>query len=151
MFAVPFALAIGNVWLLTPSPDAQAPGGLRVFVFQQPIPAGIILFTLFAMILWRFRHDLPLASAIGVGGRRDVPPSVRGRFEDAQALLDEARRILRTRARSVERELTSSERDQVTSSLAALERAMTAEHFSQDEFDVAHARADRAVGEHLGR
>lgn len=151
IFALPFALAIGNVWLLTPSPTATAPGGLRVFVAEQQIPAGIVLFTLFAMALWRFRHELPLAAAIGVGGRRDVPAGARGRYEDAQALLDEARRILRHRARSVERELTSSERDQVNESLATLERTMTSDRFKQDDFDAAHARADRAVGEHLGR
>ena len=68
-----------------------------------------------------------------------------------RALLDEAHRILRTRARSVERELTATERDQVGASLASLERTMTSDHFNQDDFDAAHARADRAIGEHLGR
>jgi signal peptidase I len=151
IIALPFALAIGNVWLLTPSPTAVAPGGLRIFVGEQKIPAGIILFTLFAMGFWRFRHDLPLAAAIGIGGRRDIPPATRSRFEDAQVLLDEARRILRQRARAVERELTSSERDQVAQALTALDDAMTAETFSQEDFDAAHARADRVIGEHLGR
>jgi signal peptidase I len=151
VFAVPFALAIGNVWLLTPAPGAVGAGGLRVFVAEQQIPAGIVLFTLFAMIIWRFRHDLPLAAAIGVGGRRDVPAAVRSRFEDAAALMDEARRILRAHHRQVERELTSSERDQLAQALAALERAMTGEHFDPQEFDAAHARADRLVGEHLAR
>ena len=56
------------------------------------------------MIVWRFRYDLPLASAISVGGRRDVPPEMRGRYEDAAALIDEARRIQRVRRRDVERE-----------------------------------------------
>ncbi len=152
VFAVPFALAIGNVWLLTPTP-AALPGasGLRVFVAEQQIPAGIVLFTIFAMVVWRFRHDLPLAAAIGVGGRRDVPASVRSRFEDADALVDEARRILRTRRREVERELTSSEREQVAQSLAGLERSMSADRFDPQEFDAAHAKADRIVGEHLAR
>jgi len=152
VFAVPFALSIGTVWLLTPAADALGSAGeLRVFVFNQPIPAGIMLFTLFAMIVWRFRHDLPLAAAIGVGGRRDVPASVRGRFEDAAALIDEARRILRAHRRDVERELTASERDQLSQALATLERAMTGDRFDAVEFDAAHARADRLVGEHLAR
>src|SRR5689334_15455768 len=105
IFAVPFALAIGNVWLLTPAPGtAGGASELRAFVAEQQIPAGIVLFTIFAMVLWRFRHDLPLAAAIGVGGRRDVPASARSRFEDAAALVEEARRILRTYRRDVERE-----------------------------------------------
>src|SRR5208282_2830008 len=58
IFALPFALAIGNVWLLTPAPGSVGAAGLRVFVAEQQIPAGIVLFTLFAMIIWRFRHDL---------------------------------------------------------------------------------------------
>ena len=153
VFAVPFALAIGNVWLLTPAPGAlhDGAGGLRVFVAEQQIPAGIVLFTIFAMVVWRFRHELPLAAAIGVGGRRDVPPAVRSRYEDADALVDEARRILRTRRREVERELTASEREQVAQSLAGLERAMSADRFDAQDFDAAHAKADRIVGEHLAR
>jgi signal peptidase I len=103
------------------------------------------------MIVWRFRHDLPLAAAIGVGGRRDVPAAVRARFEDAAALVDEARRILRTHRRDVERDLTSSEREQLALALTTLERAMTGERFDTQDFDVAHAKADRLVGEYLAR
>jgi signal peptidase I len=152
VFAIPFALAIGNVWLLTPGAGMEpGAGALRKFVAEQQIPAGIVLFTIFAMVIWRFRHDLPLAAAIGVGGRRDVPPGVRGRFEDAAALVDEARRILRTRRRDVERELTSAERDQLVQSIVALEDAMSGDRFEQAEFDAAYARADRVIGEHLAR
>jgi signal peptidase I len=148
---VPFALAIANVWLLTPAPGTVGAGELRDFVKDQQIPAGIVLFTLFAMGIWRFRHDLPLAGAIGVGGRRDVPAATRARFEDAAALVDEARRILGAYRREVERELTSSEREQLTQALNGLERAMTTSRFDAPEFDAAHARADRLVGEHLAR
>lgn len=152
VFAVPLLLAVGNVWLLTPAPGSlAAAGGLRVAVADQQIPAGIVLFTIFAMIVWRFRHDLPFAAAIGVGGRRDVPASVRGRYEDAGVLAEEARLILRTRRREVERELTASERDAVTQALSALERAMSADRFDPAEFDAAHVKADRLVGEHLAR
>ncbi|MFO0758572.1 MAG: signal peptidase I [Byssovorax sp.] len=151
VFAVPFALAIGSVWLLTPAPGAINPSGLRVFVAEQQIPMGIVLFTLFAMLLWRFRHDLPLAAAIGVGGRKDIPANTRARYEDAGALLDEAHRILRARRRDVERELTAAERDQLNAALANLDRTMNVPKFDAGEFDVAHARADRAVGEHLAR
>lgn len=151
IFAVPFALALGNVWLLTPARQSGGAQPLRDFVGEQQIPVGIVLFTVFAMILWRFRHDLPFASALGVGGRRDIPTKARARFEDAGALLEEAHRILRTRKRDIERELTVSERDQVSQALHALERAMAGDRFDLDEFDAAHSRADRVVGEHLSR
>ena len=149
IFAVPFALANGMVWLIG-APGADT-GSLRNKVADQQIPAGIVFFTIFAMIVWRFRHDLPLSGAVGVGGRRDVPPAVRSRFEDAAALLDEARRILRAHRRDLERELTASERDQITQALSALERSMTSDRFDAPEVDAAHARADRLVGEHLAR
>ncbi|EYF05895.1 Signal peptidase I [Chondromyces apiculatus DSM 436] len=148
--SVPLLLAVANVWLLTPSSSG---GGqpLRDFVAEQQLPVGIVLFTLFAMVLWRFRHDLPLASSLGVDGRRDIPPKARARFEDAAALLDEAQRILRTRKRDVERELTEGEREQVEQALRALERTMSAERFDFPAFDAAHSRADKVVGEYLGR
>jgi signal peptidase I len=149
--AVPLALAVGNVWLLTPSSALPSDGGLRVFVADQPIPTGIVLFTLFAMLVWRFRHDLPFAAAVGEGGRRDLPAVVRGRFEDAGALLEEARNILRAYRREVERELTSAEREHVQQALTTLERAMYGGRFDAQTFDAAHARADRVVGEHLSR
>lgn len=151
LFALAFGLAVGTVWLLTPSPNDLGAGGLRVLVGEQQIPAGIVLFTIYAMVLWRFRHDLPFAAAIGVGGRRDVPQNARERFDDAAVLLEEAHRILKAKSRDIGRELTTSERETVTQSLAALEKTMTAERFDLEAFDAAHAKAEKAVAEHLGR
>jgi signal peptidase I len=151
LFGLSFGLAVLSVWLLTPAPGNLAAGGLRVFVGEQQIPSGIVLFTLYAMLLWRFRHDLPFAAAIGVGGRRDVPQNARERFEDAAVLFEEAHRILRAKKRDIERELTTSERDTVAQTLANLEKTMTAERFDVEAFDAAHAKADKAVAEHLGR
>ncbi len=149
--ALPFALAIGGVWLLTPAPNDRAPSGLRVFVAEQQIPAGIVLFTLFAMALWHFRRELPLAATIGVGGRSDIPAAHRTRYDEALALIEEARHIVRTRKRELMRELTASERDQIAQALLALERAAAADRFDPKGFDAAHARADKVVGELLGR
>lgn len=151
MGAVPLGLSMLLVWLLTPPPDAGTVGGLRRIVEAQPIPFGIVLFTLFALILWRYRYDLPFAGAIGVSGRRDIPARARARFEEAGALLDEARRILRTQKKGIGRELTQSERDQVDTALKALDEVMETEPFDVSAFDDAHSRADRIVGEHLSR
>ena len=151
LFGIAFGLAVFAVWTLTPAPENLSAGGLRVFVKDQPIPAGIILFTIFAIALWRFRHDLPFAAAINVGGRRDVPQNARERFEDATVLIEEAQRILKAKKGDIARELTTSERDTVTTSLATLEKTMLAERFDLEAFDAAHAKADKAVAEHLGR
>lgn len=151
LVALPLTLAVGSVWLLTPAPTAVDPNRIRVWVAEQQIPACIVLFTMFAMSVWRFRHTLPFAALVGVGGRSDIPASVRPRFEDAGILLEEARRIIRANRREIERELTAKERDQVSVSLADLERTMAAEAFDQGEFDAAYARADRTIGEHLSR
>ena len=151
VFLLPFGLAIGGVWLLTPAPNDPGPSALRKAVAEQQIPAGIVLFTIFAMGVWRLRHDLPFATAINIGGRRDIPAGARDKFEDAASVVDEARRILRAHRRQIERELTAGEREQVAQALAALERAMTADRLDIADFDAAYAKADRLVGEHLGR
>lgn len=151
LFGLAFGAAVLTVWLLTPAAENLSAGELRVLIRNQPIPAGIVLFTIYAMLLWRFRHDLPFAAAIGVGGRRDVPQNARERFEDAEVLLQEANRIVKAKKRDIERELTTSERETVTHSLAALEKVMTVEPFDLEAFDAAHAKAEKAVAEHLGR
>jgi len=151
LFGISFGLAVLGVWLLTPAASNLGAGGLRVFIGEQQIPSGIVLFTLFAMLLWRFRHDLPFAAAIGVGGRRDVPQNARERFEDAAVLIEEAHRITGAKKRDIERELTTNEREAVAQSIAALEKTMIAERFDLEAFDAAHAKADKVVAEHLGR
>jgi signal peptidase I len=74
------------------------------------------------MILWRFRHDLPLAAAIGVGGRKDIPAGARERYEDAGRAARRGAPHPRASKREVERELTTGEREQLSNALGALER-----------------------------
>ncbi len=149
--AVPLAASLTTIWVFTPAPSARTAGALEAAISEQKIPFGIVFFTLFAVGIWRFRHDLPLAAAAGIGGRRDVPARLRARFEEAGALLEEARRILRARRRDIERELVPSEREAVAEGLAELERVMREEPFPAGAFEKAVARAERLVGEHLSR
>jgi signal peptidase I len=149
LFATPFGLALLGVWALSPANPATA-SGLRTFVGEQQIPTGIVLFTISILVIWRFRHDLPLAWSISLG-RQDIPTSARARYEEASALLEEARRILRAHKRQIDREITTTEREQLEQALGSLEEAMTAPTFDPQAFDGAHARADRHVGEHLAR
>jgi signal peptidase I len=147
---MPLALALFVVWVLSPSPDSGPVGGLRELVEQQRIPVVIALITVFATILWRFRHDLPLAGALGVG-RREIPPKLRGRFEDALTLIDDAERIRRTNKKELEKELTRAERELLDSSLRDLAKQVATRPFDPPKFEAAHTRAERLVGEHLAR
>jgi signal peptidase I len=148
---VPLAAALATVWLFTPDRSAVQVGALRAAIGEQKIPATILFFVVYVGALWRLRHELPLATAAGVGGRRDVPSKLRGRYDDAEALLEEARGILKAKRREIERELTSAEREELTEGLDELERTMTAETFSPAAFEKALGRADRLIGDHLAR
>ncbi|HTJ80441.1 MAG TPA: signal peptidase I, partial [Polyangiaceae bacterium] len=151
LIALPLLLAIATVWLFTPAPDASDVSGLRMLVNEQKIPFGIAFFTAFAILVWRFRYDLPLSQRAGIAGRPGVPAKLRGRFEEATALLEEARRIEKSKKKAILRELTPSEREDVDDALAHLEETMNAEPFVVKAFERAHGKADRVVGEHLGR
>ncbi|MFO0610963.1 MAG: signal peptidase I [Polyangiaceae bacterium] len=150
VLCVPVLLSWGLVWLVSPANMTDDVGVLRKFVGGQRIPCGIFFFGVFALLLWWLRHDLPLAFAIGPG-RRDLPPKVRKRFEEAGALLAEARRILKAKKRQLDKALTFPELERVRYALDELDHAMADEPFSVTAFDAALGRADRAVGEHLGR
>ena len=134
---VPAALAYAAVWLLKP-PDALPPVGLiakvRWLVQDQPVPAGIVLFTLFEMALYHWRHYLPLATVAGIGGRSDLSRELRREYEHAAQLLDEAERILSKRRAAVERHVPSGARSELADALDALREAMEREPFDEDVF-----------------
>ena len=146
---VPLTLAILTVRLL--APDEPFTGGIRGFVRDQQVPVVIVLLTGYAWAVWRFRYLLPLASAVGVMARSDLPAKLRGRYEDAAALVDEARRILRSRAKRVERELTRAQRDELAEVLEALEHSMVQVPLDEDDFEAKLARAEKLVAARLGR
>src|SRR5262249_45373532 len=116
-----------------------------------PVPVGIVLFTVFEIVLWAARHHLPLAVHAHPPLRSDVPQHLRGKLEQARGLLDEADTILSKHQRAVVRELTSKERDRVRGELDGLREAMARVPFDEDAFKEALARADGEVDVHLGR
>ena len=149
--AVPFALAFVAVQLLEGPEDMVATGlfGLvRSFVRDQPIPAGIILFTIFEMMLYSLRHHLPLSSHLSVAGRQGLPLEVRRDFESAGHLLEEAERILKRRGKAVERDIPAKTRRELRLSLEALREAMQAEPFAVTEFTTSYQRASETA-QHL--
>ena len=88
---VPIVAASLLIWALTPPSGAEVAGPLgwlEGVVRAQPVPVGIVLFTVVEIVLWAARHQLPLAKHAHPPSRGDLPPNLRGTFERARALLD---------------------------------------------------------------
>lgn len=150
LFAVPAACSLVTVKFLEPEKDEFDAGAIRTFVGEQQVPATILIFTLFAMVIWRFRHVLPLALATGMVARRDVPARTRARYEQAGHLVEEGRRLLQE-IRKDKRAPSSEVRLEVEAGLARLEESMLALDFDEDAFLRAHEAAYELIQEHLGR
>jgi signal peptidase I len=151
---LPIVLASALVWALTPPSGAELSTGLGVIqslVRAQPVPVGIVLFTVFEIALWAARHQLPFAMHAHPPMRSDLPPRLRGAFERARALHDEAEMILARHSKAVVRELAAKERDRLRVQLEELRASMDRVPFDEDAFFEALAHADGEVDVHLGR
>lgn len=151
---VPFVLACVFVWGLTPPSGVDrggALGWLEGWVREQPVPVGIIGFTIFEMALWTVRHHLPFAYHAHPPLRSDLPTKIRGPFERARALLEQAESILEHHEAAVTRELSSKERAKLREDLHNLEEAMQREPFNEEAFIDALVKADGEVDIRLGR
>ncbi len=150
----PFALACLLVWLLTPPSGIEHGGVLGViegFVREQPVPVGIVAFTLFEMALWAVRHHLPLSFHAHPPLRSDLPRSMRAPFERARSLLEEAEGIYEAHGDAIVKDLSAKERDKLRLDLEALEEAMDREPFDEESFVDALVKADGEVDVRLGR
>ncbi|HLK40888.1 MAG TPA: signal peptidase I [Polyangiaceae bacterium] len=151
---VPITLACVVVWALTPPSGAEFTGALgfaQSLVHGQPVPVGIVLFTVFAIALWAARHDLPFAKHAHPPIRSDLSPRLRVQFERARVLLDESEAIFTKHERAIVRDLTAKERDRLRASLDALRDAMDRVPLDEDGFLEALAHADGEVDVRLGR
>jgi signal peptidase I len=152
--AVPVALACILIWALTPPSGTEMMGTLgwaQSLVRAQPVPVGIVLFTVFEIALWAARHQLPFAKHAHPPLRPDLPARLRGQFERARALLDEAEMILTKHEKAVVRELTAKERDRLRAELETLREAMDEVPLDEERFIDALARADGEIDVRLGR
>jgi signal peptidase I len=151
---VPLGLAALTVWALKPTgPESAAVGfaKLRFLVQDQPVPAGIVLFTVYEMVLYHFRYYLPFAVQAGMAGRPDVPAELRRTYEEAVRLVDEAERIREKNSKAIERNVPKSARNELDESLEDLRETLEAKEFDRDDFETAFEKADQLVGRHLGR
>ena len=151
---LPIVLASALVWALTPPSGTELATGLGVvqsLVRAQPVPVGIVLFTVFEIALWAARHQLPFATHAHPPMRSDLPQRLRGAFERARALHDEAEMILARHDKAVVRELAAKERDRLRSHLEELRDSMDRVPFDEDAFFDALAHAEGEIDSHLGR
>ena len=152
--ALPIVLACLFVMVLSPASGAEVNGALgwiQSMVRAQPVPVGIVLFTVFEIVLWGARHQLPLARHAHPPMRADLPQSLRGPFDRARALLDEAELILAKYDKAVIRDLTAKERERLRSDLEALRDAMDRVPLDEAGFTEALIRVDGEIDVRLGR
>lgn len=153
-FSVPAFVAVLLVWALTPPSGVERTGVLGTiesFVREQPVPMLIVLFTLVEMALWSIRQSLPLSRFAHPPLRDDVPDTMRGPFERARLLLEEAETIMSKNVRAFKREYSEREREEVREHLERLRAAMHKRPFSEAAFHDAHKRADATVDATLSR
>ena len=150
---VPAGLSFLTYTLVSPA-EAVIPvsfwDNVQFWVKDQPVPTLIVLFTLFEMLLYSYRHSLPGAQYLGTSERSDVPKAVRREYETAAHLLDEAERIQRKNRAAVERALTSDSRSELNESLEELRDTMGTTPFHEQSFLESYDRASRLVSKHLG-
>lgn len=151
-FLVPLAVAWLAVTVLAASDETDTLsllGRLAWLIREQPVPAGIAFFTVVEMVLYHYRHQLPLSKHLGVGGRSDVPPKLRRDYEHAAQLLDEAARILDRRAEQVKRLVKISAREELDESLETLRLELERVPFDEEGFEKAYESASVLVDRHL--
>ena len=152
--SVPLLFACIMVWALTPPSGVDQPGifgWIQSAVREQPVPVGIGCFALMEMALGAVRRRLPLSKWAYPPLRPDLPPRMRGLFERAAALLDEADQIQSLHEKAIVREVSAKERTKLRESLDALKTSMRVQPFDEDGFIDALARADGEVDVHLGK
>jgi signal peptidase I len=151
---VPLLLAWVAVDVMRAPEAIELPGvinKLRWFIRDQYVPALIVFFTVFEMLLYHFRHQLPFARRLGIGGRPDVPRDLRREFDQAQQLLDEAARVIKKNEKSLGRLLPTEARDELGEVLEGLREQVEKERFDARGFEQALERASRLVTKYLGR
>ncbi len=151
---VPGILGYLTVALIAPSSDyvpTSVLGSFLSLVRDQRIPAIIVFFAAYEMVLYRYRHQLPFSAYLGSSARIDVPRELRREFEAAAQLIDESDRLLRRNRAAIERQVPQTAREELAEAVEALRDEIDRPKFDPTAFGAAHERADGLVHRHLGR
>jgi signal peptidase I len=147
---VPFSFGCVLVWALTPASGVEQVGALgwvQSVVREQPVPVGIVLFTLAEMTLWALRFRLPLARYANPPPPDGVPLSMSSAYERARVLTEEADIILKRNGA----DLTTRDRKKLEEQLEELRTQMNAAPFREEPFLEALSRAEEEVELRLNR
>lgn len=151
---VPAVLGYLTVTLLAPAEDFTPNGLIEQILWRirdQRVPAMIVFFAAYEMLLYRYRHHLPLAAALGAGLRSDLPREMRHDFEDGVHLLEEADRLMHKNRASIERHLSADAREELHDALEALRDEIDRKEFVPNDFMAAYEQAADLVARRLGR
>jgi signal peptidase I len=151
---VPAVLGYFTVSLLAPSEEFVPTSSIEQVLWlirDQRVPAMIVFFALYEMLLYRYRHQLPLAAYLGAHARSDVPRELRHDFEGAVHLTEEADRVLRRNRAAIERQLPASKREELADALEGLRDEIDRQKFEPSSFMHAYERAAELVARDLGR
>lgn len=151
---VPALLGYLTVSLLAPVDDFTPTSMLEQLLWKirdQRVPAMIVFFAAYEMLLYRYRHHLPLAAALGAGLRTDLPREMRHDFEDGMHLLEEADRLMHKNRASIERHLSADAREELEDAIEGLRDQMDRKAFVPGEFMAAYERASDLVARRLSR
>ncbi len=151
-FLLPLGTAIVVVSLLGLEPNALPTGGLdylRRWIGGQKVPAIILFFVIFEMVLYRLRFALPLANELNLAGRAGVPKDKRILFENAQQLLEESARLFKKKQSAIEKTLSSTQRERLKNKLDELEQLMTSEPLDLKAFESCYFEASELADKDL--
>lgn len=152
--AVPLVLGYFTVSLLAPAEDFVPVSALDKLLWQirdQRVPAMIVFFAIYEMVLYRYRFHLPFAEYLGTSARVDIPRESRHAFEAAVHLLEESDRIVRRHRAALEKDVPAVDREELADALEDLRDEVDRPEFDPESFGSAHERASILVTKHLGR
>jgi signal peptidase I len=148
---VPLGLALLTLWALVPADGDFSAGAIRVWVGEQKVPAVIVLFTLYELVLHHFRHVLPLAGHLGKKGGSALSSEMRRKYEHASQLIDESERILRKNKRAIGNALPAEQVDEIRAAIDDVRQLLNRDPLDQERFQNEYERLNDLVLSRLGR
>lgn len=147
-FIVPALVAYGLLSWLS-SPGVNLP--FSDFAREQSVPAGIALFTLLELVLYSFRHRLPLARFVSVAGREGVPLELRAELEQTLRLIADADAVLSKHGKAIRAALGSAEHDALVAHVETARGAVRADPIDPERLHEAHANLSEVMDQRLSR
>jgi signal peptidase I len=121
------------------------------FAREQSVPAGIALFTLLELVLYSFRHRLPLARFVSVAGREGVPLELRAELEQTLRLIGDAEAVLSKHGKAIHSALGAAEHDALVAHVETARNAARAEPLDAERLHEAHENLSEILDQRLSR